>query len=214
MKIITGTGRSGTGLLAAVLKDCGLPITGGWNPAVRSGLEDPEIVRLNQKIARQFGITHPDLGSFEKFPKLEILKKSAALFGAELRAAAERVSVVKDPRFCLTLPVWILAGVPVDFVLVSLRRIGPTVKSRLDIEDYKIRDPNWWQKHLLAELGLLFHSLFFFSVPFQVVLFPDDYQRKDGGERWRAVAAAFDLDFSVLIGAVEKRFSSASIVHE
>jgi hypothetical protein len=55
MLIITGPGRSGTSVIAQMYKELGFDPGGEWFEDVRAGLEDPEIVRLNEDILRALG---------------------------------------------------------------------------------------------------------------------------------------------------------------
>jgi hypothetical protein len=55
--IITGPGRSGTSLLAAIYRRLGAPVRGDWIEPVNAGLEDPAVVAINHRILGFFGMT-------------------------------------------------------------------------------------------------------------------------------------------------------------
>jgi hypothetical protein len=62
MIVITGPGRSGTSFLARVYQELGFdPVTGGggWDPAIRGGLEDVEIAALNGRLINELGLRSP-----------------------------------------------------------------------------------------------------------------------------------------------------------
>ena len=57
MILITGPGRSGTTVLALLYRELGFDPGGVWRDDTRSGLEDPEIVALNEAIIDAVGLT-------------------------------------------------------------------------------------------------------------------------------------------------------------
>ncbi len=57
MIVVTGPGRSGTSILAALYQRLGYDPGGTWNESVNAGLEQPDIVRLNKAIAIDLRLT-------------------------------------------------------------------------------------------------------------------------------------------------------------
>ena len=57
MVLIIGPGRSGTSVLALLYKELGFDPGGVWREDTRSGLEDPEIVALNEEILEFLGLS-------------------------------------------------------------------------------------------------------------------------------------------------------------
>jgi hypothetical protein len=62
---------------------------------------------------------------WERFPA------TVARFAPDLVREAQAHSVVKDPRFCWTLPVWAASGASIDHVLVCLRNVDSMLRSWL-----------------------------------------------------------------------------------
>src|SRR5438034_4901812 len=60
MIIVTGPGRSGTSLVAAVYRELGLDPGGTWYPEIRAGFEDPEVIEVNKRIIRDLGLSPLD----------------------------------------------------------------------------------------------------------------------------------------------------------
>ena len=56
MIIITGSGRSGTSFVARLYKELGFDPGGEWYPHSDSGLEELELVRLNELILQELGL--------------------------------------------------------------------------------------------------------------------------------------------------------------
>ena len=117
--------RSGTSLVARLAFETGMdmgdPATfqGGnqWNPD--GYFEQKELIGLNMRLIH---------GRFSKLsyfhlPSGETILRRARRRERELRHMAVRYSarLVKDTRFCLTLPAWVDHGARVDDVVVCLR---------------------------------------------------------------------------------------------
>ena len=125
MKIITGMHRSGTSLVARLLyeagADLGDPATlypgDRWNPD--GYFEQPAIHAVNMPL-----IIGP-WGKFAYFalPSTATIMKRAARRAAQIEetAATYRHKIVKECRFCLTLPAWTEHGAHIDGLLICLR---------------------------------------------------------------------------------------------
>lgn len=161
MKIITGMHRSGTSIVARLMLeaggDFGDPDTfyrpDKWNPD--GYYEQPEFHAINMPI-----INGPFWKlSYFHLPSTKTLTKRAAKFSDEIRAASDkyRGKVVKEVRFCLTLPGWIEQGAYFERALVCLREpleVAQSVDKRFRI-GYR-RSLELWRLHnerLLENLG-------------------------------------------------------------
>lgn len=57
MIVITGPGRSGTSFLAGLAQDLGFEPGGAWSDDVSAGFEAPDVVRLNDTLIEELGLT-------------------------------------------------------------------------------------------------------------------------------------------------------------
>lgn len=125
MKIITGMHRSGTSLVAKLFHDAGAdmgnPATfyrpDKWNP--EGYYEQPDIHAINMPLIN---------GPWWKFayyrlPSTETIMRRAVKLEEQIRktSLAYQGKVVKETRFCLTLPAWLHYEAPVDRLLICLR---------------------------------------------------------------------------------------------
>jgi hypothetical protein len=161
MKIITGMHRSGTSIVARLLYeaggDFGDPNTfyrpDKWNPD--GYYEQPEFHAINMPIIN---------GPFWKLSYFHLastktLTKRAAKFGGAIRATSEKYhgKIVKEVRFCLTLPGWLEQGAHFDRALICLREpfeVAQSVDKRFRV-GYN-RSLGLWRTHierLLEHLG-------------------------------------------------------------
>ncbi len=112
--VVAGMHRSGTSLLAGMLASRGLKVGRGEQllPAARRSnvlghWELAEVVRLNDKILRECGAhwAGPVAVSTQRLE--EVAAGPLGDLGRNIVAGPlARVDLVKDPRFCLTLPFW------------------------------------------------------------------------------------------------------------
>jgi hypothetical protein len=125
LRIITGMHRSGTSLIARLFyeasADMGDPNTfyrpDRWNP--EGYYEQPDIHAINMPLIN---------GPWWKFayyrlPSTETILRRAAKRADQIRSTARAYQdkVVKETRFCLTLPAWLKYGAKVDKILICLR---------------------------------------------------------------------------------------------
>lgn len=141
--IITGMHRSGTSMIAGLLKICGLylgdSLIMGLKDNPRGHFEDRAFVRLNNEILKYNG------GSWDRPPK-EIKTNKGIAFNMNRYAESwpkDRPVGWKDPRACLTLHLWrkavsseelkvVLVSRPFDEIVESLKKRNrfPEAKSR------------------------------------------------------------------------------------
>lgn len=125
MKIISGMHRSGTSLIARLFHEAGADMgdpdtfyrPDKWNPD--GYFEQPAIHEVNMPLIR---------GRWWKFsyfmlPSEKTILKRARKLAGRIRetAACFEGKVVKEARFCLTLPAWLAYGAHIDRILVCLR---------------------------------------------------------------------------------------------
>ena len=145
MIVVTGMHRSGTSLVALMLRELGLDFgpesemyeTDNWN--ARGYLERADVVDLNSRaitgfdrttgkptqIASQMSyLVQSGLGGTERVSKrIDSLSDSVRDLGSKLESHA-----VKDPRFCLTFDAWERLA-PIDGLVVALRHPSASVAS-------------------------------------------------------------------------------------
>jgi hypothetical protein len=183
MIVITGPGRSGTSVLAAVYKELGFDPGGFWLERTRAGLEDPRFYSLNNRMAAQLGMT-----------MLKRLPKAAESAGDEevtfepadwdrldgvveynrdaMLELARDTEVVKDPRFSYLLPVWLAAGAAIDHVVITTRDLDAMVASRLAAGQTEL-SASELRKSLNYAIGVVSAAVTEHDVPHTWLQFPD-----------------------------------------
>jgi hypothetical protein len=133
MKIITGMHRSGTSLVARLFHemggDLGDPATfyraDKWNP--NGYFEQNDVQAMNIALINGW------LWKFAYFslPSQHTLLRRAARQAADIHRLGEkyRGKIVKEARFCLTLPAWIAHGAPIERVVVCVRHPDSVARS-------------------------------------------------------------------------------------
>lgn len=153
MRIITGMHRSGTSLIARLFFEAGVnmgdPSTfyrpDKWNPD--GYYEQPDIHAINMPL-----INGP-LWKFAYFwlPSTQMVMKRAVSRADQIRQTAQKYDacVVKETRFCLTMPAWIEHGANIERLLVCLREPMHVARS------LQKRNYNWighgfylWKVHI------------------------------------------------------------------
>lgn len=170
MWIITGMHRSGTSLLARLFfearADMGDPATfqegDRWNPD--GYFEQKEIISLNMRLV------HGPFWKFSYFrlPSAQTILRRGEKSAQVIRSLSERYSssVVKDTRFCLTLPAWLAQGARVQGVLICLREpmaVAASLKKRNRIS--LGRGLSLWTEHVSRLLKSAA------DIPFRLVLY-------------------------------------------
>lgn len=183
MIVITGPGRSGTSFLADLYRHLGFDPGGGWKDDVRAGLEEHETVEINSELARRlsvpFGNPRPPFGS----ERWDLVGELAEEFGPRVRTLAEKWEVLKDPRFCWTLRVWLEAGAKIDHVTCTLRRVNDIVASSQHADMAKPEDEqgvNKMRSTSMFRIGSLLTAIGEYDVPHTVLWFPDYLSDPDG----------------------------------
>lgn len=194
MIVITGPGRSGTSFLADLYRNLGFDPGGGWQDAIRAGREQKDVVELNnelsdalnvRRLARPVGAAAAgqaavDGGAREGAPQIgserwDLVPELADRFGDRIRELSRQWTVVKDPRFCWTLRIWLAAKAEIDHVVVTLRRVEDVVRSakaagmaRPDEEN----DVNLLRSATMFRIGCLLTTFSEYPVPHNVLWFP------------------------------------------
>ncbi|MBU0459038.1 hypothetical protein KJ652_02410 [Patescibacteria group bacterium] len=186
--IITGTGRSGTTFLAHVFlnagKDIGTEnvngIGHGGNPT-GGGLEMPAFAKINTKMMHGFR---------DKIPE-----QMAEEFKSEM--IQNWPEYIKDPRYCLTWPVWETLGIRPKHVFICMRDPSPTEKSVKSGTDWNMDNPYRLYRKAYGLLTYLLKN----DISYTLVLYPrigidKDYTNKTLGEfiadPWEAVQRTWD----------------------
>lgn len=153
MLIVTGTGRSGTSVIATWLKELGLMdnLT-DWVQQNNSGYDTRDVARVNSAIV---------LGNDPAMQSIPAQSEAIRGFQHE---------IVKDPLFFYgnALNTWL--DVRRDFkVLICLRKFQHVHKSRLRVQQHNLAfDPD----KLRMELGKFMSELLFNEIPYEVITFP------------------------------------------
>jgi hypothetical protein len=154
MLVITGMGRSGTSVLAALCARLGYDPGGEYREGINAGLEDPAVVAVNEDVFRPEPAGGPLAG----------------------RIRAVRRRVIKDPRFVLAggrpLRVWSEYRFDLRVVLTD-RDPAEVVRSRQ-------AHPGWFAPTPDAEAGVLRDDIAAtvglmtdLGIPFRRLRFPD-----------------------------------------
>ncbi len=93
--------------------------------------------------------------------------------GEELRNLAAQTQVVKDPRFCWTLCVWLASGAPISSVVVPLRPLDAMVESRVRAGMIPKATGTWAKNNFAYGIGLLMSAVMEYRVPMTLLRFPD-----------------------------------------
>lgn len=190
MKIITGSGRCGTSVLAKILAGCGIDVgTDQWHGEYRAGLEHPRLESLNNQILHHCNKKWKD--GFYFLTKKQS-KNVAAIMEKDLCSAANEVAVGKDPRFSVTLETWVLAKTAIDYVVICIR---DHFHAALSAQDTGAAMPNGQfeideiYRNFMARTGNLLYVVEKHKIPYTVVVYPNDFQRG-----LSMLASVFSLD--------------------
>ena len=154
MKIITGTGRSGTSVTAMIFRDNGLNIGHKvhWYGYKRAGYEAPSVVKVNEAIIN--GVDGPH--HYELMKRIE-----------------EDVDIVKDPRFTKTLPVWIKHGVTPEHVFICMREYEEVIRSAKEtgsgIEEASEQTDEENLQEFLVRIGSIMYWVNKYDIPYTIL---------------------------------------------
>ena len=148
--VVTGMHRSGTSAVAELLSAMGARLGPadqlmGTSPSNSRGhFESLSIVEMNDRILGAVGAhwlhPHVDHGELRQLAESSLADEARnALDRSGRGAAGPHPFVVKDPRFCLTLPFWraLLDGVDDPFVVLVYRRpdeVASSLHARNDLD--------------------------------------------------------------------------------
>lgn len=152
MRLVSGMHRSGTSLVARLLHEAGADFgnpetfypADRWNPD--GYFEQLDVHEINMPLVDgRFGRM-----AYFHLPSTQRILERSSRFSEKIGATAKKYAacVVKENRFCLTLPAWLEHGAKVEKILVCLR--NPTRVARSLRRRNKI--PLWlgyrlWQQH-------------------------------------------------------------------
>jgi hypothetical protein len=183
MIVITGPGRSGTSVLAAVYKELGFDPGGTWVERTSAGLEDPRFFSLNNRVAAQLGMTMlkrlpkaaaaaPDEEVTFQPARWELLEEVVAHNREAMLELARETEVVKDPRFSYLLPVWLAAGAAIGHVVITTRAMEAMVASRLAAKQTEL-SPSEVRNSLTYAIGVISTTVIDHEIPHTWLRFPD-----------------------------------------
>lgn len=151
--IVTGTGRSGTSAVAAVLHESGISMGTTFDEAskhnARGFYEDLHALEINRRIFADAGLA--DLRLAEGLPSREAFLAAAEPYADEMRRVASMgARGWKDPRFCFTLEAWMRALDTRPQVIACLRGPEAYLHSVMMVVGLIERDiaEAWWTRHL------------------------------------------------------------------
>lgn len=193
MNIITGMHRSGTSLVARLFyevgADMGDPDTfyrpDRWNP--EGYYEQPDIHAINMPLIN---------GMWWKFayfnlPATRTIMRRARRMETQIRETAHAYEgrVIKETRFCLTLPAWLKYGANVQHVLICLREPVQVARSIQKRNSTTLRHGyNLWYAHNTRILEHA-HDLPVWFILYNDLLDPTTYPRE-----MRAAFRFFEMD--------------------
>jgi hypothetical protein len=103
----------------------------------------------------------------------DVVSDVAERYGARLRSLAMDRQVVKDPRFCFTLRVWMASGAAIDSVVFTIRPLEAMADSRLRARMYRRSARDWARHNYCYGTGLLFAAATEYRLPVVVLRYPD-----------------------------------------
>jgi hypothetical protein len=199
--VLTGPGRTGTSVLARLYRELGFDPGGLWHPEINAGLEEREVMAANVDMATELGMAfiRARLAVPRRMApaaRLTPTRLRRKVYGALARRrppqllqwdrfdvvvdryrdrlvslAADR-QVVKDPRFCWTLPVWLAAGAPIEYVVITLRDLPSMVASRTDANHSTFGD-DALRNSLVYSVGMATLAVHEHRLPHTILRFPD-----------------------------------------
>ncbi len=187
MIVITGPGRSGTSFMATLYQNLGFDPGGAWNDSIRAGLEERTVVKMNTMLAEE--LLAP-LGPPPRQPlgaqRWDLVDKLAERHGKKLRKLALEREVVKDPRFCWTLRVWVAAGAPIEHIVLTFRKVEDVIGSAAHAGMRKPTDAvpaeqlNQARSTVIYRMGSVITAAGESGIPHSLLWFPDYLKDPEG----------------------------------
>jgi hypothetical protein len=178
--VITGPGRSGTSFIANLYQSLGFDPGGGWEDDKRAGLEERKVVKMNTELCEELGAP---IGPPPRTPlgkqRWDLVAKLADKHGKKLRKLAEERDVVKDPRFCWTLRVWVAAGAPIEHIVLTLRKVEDVIGSaahagmRKPVDEVSEEQLNDARSTVTYRIGAVITAAAESGVPYSTLWFPE-----------------------------------------
>jgi hypothetical protein len=132
-------------------------------------------------------------------------------YGERLRKLAAETEVVKDPRFCWTLPAWLASGASISALVMPLRTLPAMVDSRIRAGMIPEGGRSWAMNQFAYGIGLVMATASEYRVPVEVLRFPDFLdQPRLLHERLPLPAARTWEEFETAVGKVH----DASLVQD
>ena len=200
--------RANERLLAALGTSAGLSREGTHGPGGGRGqrlsgfLDSSTFLRSNERLAAVVD------GRRWRHAGLDLIDWTAlddvvAEHGSALVQLCAGTDVVKDPRFCWTLPAWLASGAPVTTVLLAVRGLDAMVDSRLRVRGTVLapHGRSWAKNNFAYGIGLTVATAADYRVPLQTFRYPDFladpqdlYERLPFPEErtWEEFSAAFE----------------------
>jgi hypothetical protein len=177
--VITGPGRSGTSFMADLYRNLGFDPGGGWEDDKRAGLEERDVVKMNTKLCEELGapIGPPPRTALGK-QRWDRVAELADKHGKKLRKLAESRDVVKDPRFCWTLRVWVAAGAPISHIVLTLRKVEDVIGSaahagmRKPVDEVSSEQLNDARSTVTYRIGAVLTAAAESGLPYSTLWFP------------------------------------------
>lgn len=173
MKIITGSGRSGTSFVAQIInKIAGIEGDVKWDKESRAGMETKEIVDMNKML---FFLNGKDAPYANLWLNQAEIGKAKYCAKSVLQKVAENYQQkwVKDPLFSKTLQLWIDCHIDVETVIICTRNVVDSAKSAK--KTGKGFEPAHayadWQieAEMHARQGYLWDTVLRYKLPYHVV---------------------------------------------
>jgi hypothetical protein len=186
LRIITGMHRSGTSLIAQLFYRAGADMGDSdtfyrpdrWNPD--GYYEQPDIHAINMPLINgMWGKL-----AYFRLPSTKTILRRAEGMEQRIRNTASKYEgkVIKETRYCLTLPAWLKYGATVDRVLICLREPIQVARSIQRRNHSVLRHGYYmWVEH---NTRILSHTeqnnIPVWIVDYNRVLDPDTYQQEMG----------------------------------
>jgi len=174
MIFITGSGRSGTSILARILRECGGKFGEKvrWYGTSRAGLEDAEFSKLNRHIG-------PRCYKLNRWLSMDFMLSRAKEIRDEINLQPDRIDFVKDPRLSKTLEAWIKIDFPIDLVIICLRDVWDSANSAKRADRAYGGAPTEPLVNIyadfMARIGNIYYLVNKYNIPHVSVMYPDDY---------------------------------------